>query len=131
MKEVRFTVPGSPVGYYAEGRKPNWTRKAAYIAYKRMVQFCAVEAGLELPLKATPERPLIIDVVPYFSSGVHCDPENVRKGVSDALFYAGSGQAKGNGDKYTGGSFPPPRYDQARPRVEVTVRAAEACRRGA
>jgi len=116
-----FVVPGDPVGYYAEGKQPNWKRRNAYVAYKRLVQAYAMTAGVHLPLRATAERPLLVHVVPYFASGVHCDPENVRKGVTDALFYAGKGAKKGAADKHTGGSFPWPLYDRERPRVEVVI----------
>jgi len=119
-----FTVPGPPVGYYAEGKQPNWQRRNAYVAYKRKVQTCAIAAGIELPLTATREAPLQIHVAPYFASGVHCDPENCRKAVADALFYAGR-RGKGAGDKFTGGSFPPPRYDPENPRVEVVIEVTE------
>jgi hypothetical protein len=125
MEPVRFIVPGHPVGYYAEGAHPNWKRRNEYVAYKRTVQRCAVAAGLELPLRASRTAPLVIDVVPYFACGVHCDTENVRKGVADALFYVSKGRGKGSADKHTGGSFPPPLYDAANPRCEVTVRAVQ------
>jgi hypothetical protein len=121
---VHFTVPGQPVGYYSQGKHPNWTRMKAYHAYKAQVQACAQAAGLTLPLSATREAPVIVSTVAHFSSGVHCDPENVRKGVTDALFYGGSG------DKHTGGSFPPPRYDRANPRVLVTVEFLEPAQVG-
>ena len=116
-----FVVPGNPVGYYAAGRTPNRRRQGQYIAYQKLVQSYAMTAGARLPLRATAERPMLVHVVPYFASGVHCDPENVRKGIADALFYAGRGAEKGSADKHTGGSFPWPLYDRERPRVEVTV----------
>lgn len=121
MTETRFTVPGPPQGYYAQGKTPNWRRMKRYHAYMVLVQQCAALAGLRLPLRASRERPVVISVWSYFASGVHCDPGNVQKGVCDALFWAPRGQRKGGGDKYTGGSFSPPRYDKLNPRVEVEV----------
>lgn len=112
-----FEVPGKPVGYYACGARPNWTRMKAYHAYKAKVQLFAVANGIPVPLTATKENPVVVDVTPYFANGVHCDPLNVQKGVADALFY----KAKG-GDKYSGGSSPPPLYDKHNPRVIVEVR---------
>lgn len=116
----KFTVPGSPTGYYAEGKYPNLKRRNAYVAYKQNVQACAMAAGLRLPLVASREAPLMIHVVSYFETGVHSDPGNVQKGIVDALFYSGR-RGKGTGDKWTGGSFPPPRYDRENPRVEIRI----------
>ena len=73
-------------------------------------------AGLKVPLQATGEKPLCICTVAWFRNGVHPDPENVRKGIADALFKAG----EGGGDKYTGGTFYPPMYAK-NPRVIVEV----------
>lgn len=111
----RFTVPGRPVGYYAQGKQPNWKRKVAYENYKKLVQHCAFAAGVP-QLIATKDRPLWIHTTAYFPNGVHCDPGNVQKGVVDALFYR-----KRGGDKHTGGSFEPPLYDKDNPRVEVVI----------
>lgn len=112
---MSFVVPGKPVGYYSVGKVPNWARMKQYHSYMMEVQRCAKLAGIALPLTATKDAPILIKTKAYFPNGVHCDPENVRKGVSDALFYGGSG------DKHTGGSFPPPLYDKANPRVEVEI----------
>lgn len=103
---MEFTVPGHPIGYYAEGKHPNWKRRNAYVNYKCSVQACAMAAGLKLPLVASKDAPLMIHVVCYFKNGVHSDPGNVQKGA---------------GDKWTGGSFEPPRYDRENPRVEIRI----------
>ena len=117
MNALRFTVCGPPVGYYAEGKAPNQTRRRRYVEWKRLV---AVElwqqCGIRVPLLARKEHPLVVRTVTWFRNGRHADPENVHKGVKDALFY----NAKG-GDKYTGGSYDPPRYDPTNPRVDVFV----------
>lgn len=93
----------------------------------------AKKSGIKLPLKATKDRPLMIRTISYFKNGVHPDPGNVQKGVCDALFYDAEkaaraklkgkkGRSTGKGDdKYTGGSFPPPRYDKDNPRVIVII----------
>lgn len=119
----RFVVWGAPGGYYTQGKRPNWTRMRAYIAYKNLVQSTAMAHGVKLPLVATRDRPLKIHTVAYFQNGVHPDPENVRKGIVDALFYA-RGQPKGSGDKHVGGSHEPPLYDKTAPRVEVIIEEA-------
>lgn len=96
-----------------------------------MVQRDARASGIKLPLIATKERPLMIRTISYFKNGVHPDPGNVQKGICDALFYdeekAAVAKVRGKkstgkgDDKYTGGSFPPPRYDKSNPRVIVII----------
>lgn len=118
VRKFLFTVPGLPLGYYAEGRTPNWTRKRRYEEYKGVVKKVALMAGLQTPILGVDERnPVWVHCEPYYLNRKHCDPGNVQKGVCDALFW---GMRGGGGDKYTGGSFTPPRYD-ASPRVDVTV----------
>lgn len=104
------------------GKTPNIDRKRAYETYLQGVQMFAKMAGIRLPLIAKRDAPLLIHTVSYFKNGVHPDPENVRKAVSDALFYTGKGgRGKGSGDKYCGGSFLPPLYDKENPRVEIII----------
>jgi hypothetical protein len=89
------------------------------------VRIAALNAGVPLPLTATKEEPLLIKTIAYFKNGTHCDPENTRKGACDALFYRpdipNPKMRKGQ-DKYTGGSFPPPRYDKDKPRTVVIIK---------
>lgn len=101
----RFTVTGRAVGYYTSGARPNWTRLKSYRSYKERVQWTASAAGIRLPLEATEVAPLIISTRLFCSSRVHHDPENVHKGIVDALFYGAKG-----GDKHVGGSFRPATY---------------------
>lgn len=121
QREILFNVPGDPVGYYAHGSHPNWTRMKQYHAYKAKVQLYAATAGLVLPIIATKDAPAYICVTPYFRTGVHCDPGNVQKGICDALFWTKDKSVKGSGDKHTGGAFTAPKYDRENPRVEVLV----------
>jgi hypothetical protein len=122
MAVSSFVVPGKPQGYYAEGKRPNWTRKKSYEAYKKHVKQCAALAGCHRErLVATKERPLLIHTKAYFPNGVHCDPENNRKAISDALFWTRRNEKKGYGDKYCGGSFWYPLYDKENPRTEVII----------
>lgn len=116
-----FEVPGQPVGYYTRGKAPNWKRYNKYVAFKQKVQEHAKTAGVALPLVATRGQPLFISTHSVFKNGVHSDPENVHKGVVDALFYDKDRKRKGAGDKYTGGFFDPPRYDKLRPMVLVRI----------
>lgn len=64
--------------------------------------------------------PLRIQTRAFFENGVHSDPENVHKGIVDALFYNPDKKRRGS-DKHTGGQFEPPLYDKANPRVEFTI----------
>ena len=69
----------------------------------------------------TKEKPLMINTIAYFRNGVHCDPENVRKAVADALAYKVDEGKKGC-DKFTSSQFPPPRYDKEFPRTVVIIK---------
>lgn len=127
---VRFTVPGKPVGYYAVGARPNCKRMNEYHAYLQHVRFHALHANVTLPLKASERYPIRINTVAYFADRRHADPENIRKGISDSLFYVSKADRAmrkalrlpaPTGDKYCFGSFEPPRYDAKNPRVEVEI----------
>lgn len=117
----RFVVDG----FYVQGASPDWMRKKRYERWKRDVQECAVLAGLELPLRATADRPLYVVTEAFFADGVHCDPENAHKGVVDALCYVSPlerklGVKKGS-DKYIGGMFFVGQYDSETPHIRVRV----------
>jgi len=126
MQVFRFTVEGDPRGYTTTNRPKKGQRMKLSAAIRRYWAYCesvrlrAKEAGLrKLPLVATKEQPLMVFTRSYFSNGVHADPENVHKGVKDAIFYQKGG---GTADKYTGGGYLPPMYDKKNPRVEIVVR---------
>ena len=110
-------VPGPPtlpklVGYYTNGKSPNFDRAREYSEWKDHV---AKYAPANLPT-ATKDRPVRLDIWCYFPAGNHSDPENVRKGIVDALFKHREG-----GDKYVYGYHHHPLYDPVRPRVEVAI----------
>lgn len=114
---VQFEIPGDPVGFYSMyGGKPNSKRKLRYLEFKKKVQTVVQKAKIQLSCP-TKISPVLIDTVCYFRNGTHPDPENVHKGVKDALFYS----IGGTKDKYTGGSYAPPKYDPKNPRVEVIL----------
>lgn len=111
-------VPGPPtllklVGYYTNGKSPNFDRAREYSDWKDHVQRHAPA----LPV-ATQQRPVRVDVWCHFPSGAHADPENVRKGIVDALF-----KHRAGGDKYVYGYHHFPQYDGRDPRVVVEVQA--------
>lgn len=97
------------VGYYTKGARPNYSRMNEYHDWKDHVR---KSVAAELP-SATKEQPVRLDVYCYFPSGTHADPENVRKGIVDALFPGG--------DKYVYGYHHHPLYDAVNPRVEIEV----------
>lgn len=103
--------PDAPklVGYYTKGARPNWARLNEYHDWKDHVRK-HVQAALPAPTK---DRPVRVDVHCYFASGTHSDPENVRKGIVDALFP--------DGDKHVYGYHHHPLYDPADPRVVVEI----------
>lgn len=115
MQSVSFTIPGKPVGYtIIAGKFYGGKRKTQYLNYKKLVQ--ALLPPTLRGLTATRERPVLILTQAYFENGTHPDPENVHKGIKDAIFYKAEG-----GDKYTGGTYWAPHYDKQNPRVVVTV----------
>lgn len=140
---IKFVVPAMPWispktgkerqiidGFYVMGRRPNKARLERYVAWKVRAQHCARRAGLELPLRPTKLNPLYVVTIAHFQSSVHSDPENVHKGIVDALCYVGKEEQKllrikKGSDKYTGGLFFAPQYNEEHPRVEVTILAAE------
>jgi hypothetical protein len=88
------------VGYYTKGSTPNWSRLKEYEAWKDHVR----SKTLSVPT-ASADTPVRLDVWCYFGSGVHADPENVRKGIVDALFPGG--------DKWVYGYHHHPLYSDA------------------
>ena len=109
--KIDRTKPLRPklVGYYTKGARPNWTRANEYHAWKDHVREHA-PAGLPQPAQGQPVR---VDIWCWFADGTHNDPENVRKGVVDALYP--------KGDKFVFGYHHFPQYDPQNPRVEVEV----------
>ncbi len=114
-------IPGKAVGYYASGKVPNWTRRHEYYAYRDKVRMLAFHAGIIPPLHADKEHPIYINTFATFGSGVHADPENVRKGIVDALFYGTSRVTmKQASDKFVGGIAMHPVYgDEPNVRIDV------------
>ncbi|MBZ9712208.1 hypothetical protein [Deinococcus multiflagellatus] len=107
-------VPGPPtvrklVGYYTNGKSPNFDRAREYSDWKQHV----ARHAPAMVLDATRAHPIRVDVWCFFPNGAHSDPENVRKGIVDALFPGG--------DKYVYGYHHFPQYDPAQPCVVVEV----------
>lgn len=117
---IVFAVPGEPRGYTTTNR--NARPSAAYMRYKDWmdeVRAHAIVNGLKLPLYCDRENPVFVGAIPFFTNGIHCDPENVRKGACDALFYLSKEEK--NNDKHTSGWFSHPQYDKENPRTIILV----------
>lgn len=89
-----------------------------YWSYCERVRLCARQSRLITPVESRPDEPLMIFTRAFFDIRTHPDPENVHKGIKDALFYRAR-----FGDKYTGGHYLPPKYVDRNPYVDVLVRA--------
>jgi len=129
MKTICFYVPGIPRGYTTTTYKGKFIRGGKDKSYENYVNYCkevrisARKAGVDLPINTTKDSQWTVSTIAYFKDGRHPDPENIRKGVADALCYQEDkikGSKKGN-DKYCAGCFLPPRYDKDNPRVFVVV----------
>lgn len=127
MPQTSLDTPGAtalliiyadPVGYYSSTRRGQWIdpRAKKYHAWSKLVRDLSEARGLRLPLQAAEDVEVEVETQAYFRNRTHPDPENVHKGIVDALFYGGKG------DKYTGGKYGWPRYDADQPRVEVIIR---------
>lgn len=78
---------GNPIPYHRTTQRAKWRDPAArrYAAWKKFVQQHALEAGLNIG-KLEKNGNYRLDVVCGFIGENHGDPENVRKGIQDALF---------------------------------------------
>lgn len=119
---LEFRVPGPPVGYTTHndsdqrgGRRVS-AAVGAFWTYAKRVRECATaQTGVPMPLESSKDNPWFVFTIAFFHNGHHADPENIHKGIKDALFY----KAK-CGDKYTGGAYLPPLYVPNSPCVHVT-----------
>ncbi len=127
IQRVQFTIPGHPVGYLrmTQGqvklmRIPRerviaksiklWDRIKRYLDWKKYVQMSALL--LKFPRKPASEyEKVCLNCMIYFENGVHSDPENVRKGIQDALF---------EGDKHVIGAYDYG-YNKENPRTEIEI----------
>lgn len=63
------------------------------------------------PLSSSKESKYVMTIMIYFADYSHADPDNIFKGIADALF---------DSDKYLAGDFDFD-YDSSNPRVEVEI----------
>lgn len=113
---MRFLIEGHPLGYYSTTYRGKFVdpRAKKYAVWKTVVQGHALASGVKIPLIATPTSPVLIVTRATFKGGVHSDPENVHKGIVDALFERSPG-----GDKHVAGMFASPMYGD--PQVEIII----------
>lgn len=116
MKRFEFIVPGKPVGYTTHNRSKGRGHRASaavlkFWGYAEAVRLHATrQTGVTFPLESSRDNPWFIFTLAIFASRVHADPENIHKGIKDALFYKAV-----CGDKYTGGAYLPPLYHADNP----------------
>ena len=130
MAKVSFTIPGDPIPYtrmtqgqVAMMRIPDSRiRSGASLKVKRRIQRYLGYKDLALLLSRQcefdrhPEKKAFLNVVCFFRNRSHGDPENIRKGIQDAIY---------DQDKMVAGSvdfF----YDAENPRCEVEIVESEA-----
>ncbi len=87
IKGNQESALGNPIGYYSMTHRGKWVDKRAirYLAWKRFVVHCWIMKFGNLP-KFKPGAEIRLNVHCSFKNERHFDPENVRKGISDALF---------------------------------------------
>jgi hypothetical protein len=78
---------GNPIPYHRTTQRAKWKDPGArrYAAWKKFVQQHALEAGLKIE-KLKKDGHYRLDVTCFFVGEAHADAENIRKGISDALF---------------------------------------------
>jgi hypothetical protein len=87
-------------------------RALRYKAWKVYVLKCFSEQTRQA-FPCEPDGHYRLDVACYFVGENHADPENVRKGIQDALF--------AYGDKHVFGLIYPVEHVEENPRVEVII----------
>lgn len=126
MKEIKFTIKGNPddiegnpVPYVRVVGRALWLPKAKkYHAWKQYVRSIFHQQYPEFPIgkvqplttKMSARALLAIDI--YWVNGVHADPDNIFKGLADALF---------ENDKFLDGSFESHYASDGKGRVEVEI----------
>jgi len=125
MDPIRFSVCGNPIPYLRmtqgqvrlmhipeERLRPHVLkvvrRIRAYLNYKDEVYLFSKK----WPIDRAPKIKVYLNVMIYFSGARHADPENIRKGIQDAIFV---------NDRMVAGAVDFD-YDAEKPRVEIEIR---------
>jgi hypothetical protein len=121
-KAVEFFVDGEPVGYTIAFQR-NAPRVKRYHQFCELVRFSALQAGLVLPIEATEAEPVYLYTQAVYGRRRFPDPENVHKGIKDALFYQRRLAIRGRGDdRWTGGQYEAPAFAETPADVGTWVR---------
>jgi Holliday junction resolvase RusA-like endonuclease len=132
-KIIQFTIKGNqddyegnPLPYLRVVRRALWLPQAkkynAWKAYIRKVVYhdypeflmCAGKVLLTdvQPFTTSHSRIARMDIKIFWMNGVHGDPDNIFKGIADAIF---------KNDKYLDGSFESRNSTDGKGRVDVTI----------
>jgi len=120
---VKFTIygnqeniNGNPIGYHRTTQGSYWNKSSKrYYAWKQhvvaaYVKATGVECGTDKPVAKSKDK-IYLHTKIYFANNTRSDPDNVQKGIADALF---------QDDKYVAGSYDF-FMDKENPRVEVEL----------
>ncbi len=128
-KKIQFTIKGNPddlegnpVPYVRVVGRALWLPKAKkYHAWKEYVrsifyrhypEFSTIGNESSQPLTTKISARAQMSIVIYWVNGVHADPDNVFKGLADALFL---------NDKFLDGAFESHYASDGKGRVEVEI----------
>lgn len=125
-KTIKFTIKGNPddiegnpVPYVRVVGRALWLPKAKkYHAWKEYVRSIFYREYPEFkfesaqPLTTKISARAKMSIVIYWVNGIHADPDNVFKGIADALF---------QNDKFLDGSFESHYAPDGKGRVEVEI----------
>ena len=126
MSVINFTILGHPVPYLRMTQREVWLMKLSehkvrdthlakwkaikrYLDWKDKVRVIALCAKKNL--KDNPKSKTYMNITIFFRNKKHGDPDNIWKGIADALF---------KNDKYVAGCFDFS-YDKNYPRTEVEI----------
>ena len=132
-KTIQFTIKGNPEDIYGNpvpyvrvvGRALWLPGAKKYHAWKSYVRKCFYKGYPEFvmcdgkkiliddqPLTTTASGKARMDIKIFWMNGLHADPDNVFKGIADALF---------KNDKFLDGSFESEYAADSKGRVEVNI----------
>ena len=123
--EFRFIVPaedfGNPVPYLRTTQGSKWSKKyQRYVAWKDWVEAHFIEQIGEMPCQVFRiNQKYHVKTMMFFKNNAHADPDNVQKGIKDAIF------SKPLNDKYCSGEYYFD-YDPKNARVEIEIKEVKS-----
>jgi len=124
---IKFQILGDPVPYLTRTSRTSrllkiprhkvrethikeWDKVRQYVDWLEYVGYCVLNARIKLP--SFPKEKIYLNIMVFYPKKPHViDPENIRKGIQDALFEE---------DKNVAGAYDYD-YDANNPRCEVTI----------